>query len=365
MRQNLEQLVAELQQTKAAKADYLVTPRNGSVVMENGELVFADSGNAYHPTKVFHENLTDKLKIPRAYYERMQYHAPGLLDKTVNTWLRQLDNNAMVRTYEFPQERVARAFLSDSYKVIDNYDVLFAALEAIQTFCKKEGVKVDFEDCALTDRRMYVRMTCPDIQAQAKDLLKAYKNPKTGEGNPYVITGLQLTNSEVGQGAFQLMPRAVILACKNGMTRKDDAFRKVHLGAKLDDETNKIKWSESTLKKNLNLIVSQVKDAVQEFLSKEYLIRTINYYTNKGSIELKNPIPCIQNITQELGYSEERKSGILDYFVKSGDFTRFGAVQALTFDAHEQADADEMFEAENNAFNIFESIGNFDKVNMN
>lgn len=365
MRQDLNTLVEELQATKAAKRDYLLSPGAGHLTMVDGAMLLdtgskKKSSKLYLPTDVFHENLSEKLRIPSQYYKRMQVECPALLDDSVNKWLGLQDKNAMVRTYEFADKSIARALLSDSYKAIDNYDVLFAALDAIKKFCKQQGVKVEFNDCGLTDRRMYVRMTCPDVAMKAPELLKGYKHPLTGDKSTYIITGLQITNSEVGQGAFQIMPRALIQVCKNGLTRQDDAFRKVHLGAKLQPE-NEIVWSNVTLQKNLDLIVSQVKDAVAEFLSKPYLTKTINYFTNKGMQPLVHPVQCMANITDSLGYSEERAANILDYFVKSTDYTKFGAVQALTFDAHQQDNEDLMYDAENNAFNVFEKISTFDK----
>jgi len=366
MRKNLEQMVSELETLNASKKDYVVDSATG-IGMIDGMLHFYDGvDGAYQPTKVFHENICSKLNIPRQYYDRMREQTPKLLDASVNEWLPIYGANALVRTYDLQGGKVARAFLSDSYKAIDNYDVLFAALDAMQKFAKKKGVRLEFEDCELTERRMYVRVTCPDISAKADDLLKQYKNPNTGEtGNPYIITGLQLSNSEVGCGAFNLMSRAKILVCNNGLTRKNDSFRKVHLGAKLEAGESEVKWSNQTHKRNLDLIVSQVGDAVQEFLSKDYLVRTINYYTNKGLAPLVNPVSCVNNVTTHLGYSQERKQNVLDYFIKSTDNTRFGVMQALTFDAHEQEDGDAMYEAELSASDVFDSMASFDKPSLN
>lgn len=73
-------------------------------------------------------------------------------------------------------EGVARAFLSDRYRPVDNLDVLTAALEGV----KATGVNIEVAGCDLTDRRMYVRITAPEVQALAPTLLAGYRSPFSG-----------------------------------------------------------------------------------------------------------------------------------------------------------------------------------------
>ena len=145
-------------------------------------------------------------------------------------------------------------------------------------------------------------------------------------GNPSgngIITGFVISNSETGFGTFSISPRAVVLACSNGMIFKDDAFAKRHLGSKLD-EYSSIDWSEGTRTKNFELVCSQVKDAITTYASKDYLTGKIQDLQNKGNKQLEHPIDCVKNVTKHLTITEDKEKCILDYFFKSGDSTGFG-----------------------------------------
>ena len=46
--------------------------------------------------------------------------------------------------------------------------------------------------------------------------------------------------------------------------------------------------------------------------------------------------------------------------MKSGDMTRFGAIQALTWQAHESEDADFQYELESKAIGVLENFSKYD-----
>ena len=71
---------------------------------------------------------------------------------------------------------VARAVLSDSYKVIDNLDALMATLDGI----RQAGIEVVFDGLDLTERRLYARVVAPQIRALAPALLAGYRSPFGG-----------------------------------------------------------------------------------------------------------------------------------------------------------------------------------------
>ena len=289
----LAELVTELKNQNLQKKDFVV-PAN-LLSMENGKLVVnnyssndslqrlllevgivsADSGKlVLNCLPILHQNLSDKCDIPRKYYNRIQGLCDqNLIDNNVTYWLKNMKGNVFLRTFINKQENegYARALLSDRYNVIDNFDVLFATLEAV----KDSGLNLNIEDngCDLSESKMYVRFVAPDIEINAPDLLKNYKNPKGNSGvGDGIISGFVVTNSELGQGSFSISPRAVVLKCKNGMVFKNDAFGKIHLGSKME-QYSQIDWSEETKRKNYELIQAQVKDAVKVFTSEDFLAK--------------------------------------------------------------------------------------------
>lgn len=358
----LNELEQKLTIQNSEKKDLLV--KSNRITMMGGLLNIHGEQQDYvcEPTLPCHGQIATKLEIPSRYYQKMVEQDKLLLDQNVNAWLsKQKNAKYFIRTFKKKGANgVARALLSDSYKVIDNLDVLYAALDAIRTFAQKEGVRVEIESSALSDKKMYIRVTAPDIEIEAKNLLKEYRSPSGGVGHG-IISGLVLTNSETGHGTFSVSPRAIVLACRNGLMRPNDAFKKRHLGARLESEGDNIIWSKETESRNLELIISQVKDAVKTYLSKDYLGKLVDEMTEQGEARLEHPIDAVHNVCKAYGYSDERKTAVLDFFVRGADTRRIGIVQALTYEAHETGNADDAYEAEIIASEVLPTLGKFDK----
>lgn len=352
----LPELVQELEKQKNHKADYVL--RTNLVRMENGLIVVPESqGGTYEPNEVMHQHLAEKLGIPANYYRRMQSEAPQLLEKNINEWLARSEANksSLIRTFEFAENKIARGMMSDRYGIIDNYDVLFAALSAI----KESGVGVEIKECNITDKRLYINIVAPNIEVESVEALRGYlRDSSVGNG---IITGLTIVNSEVGFGSYEIRPRAVIKKCMNGMIIKDDSFRKVHLGGKMDQ--GQINWSKATHNKNLELIMSQTGDAIRQFLSEDYLNGIVRKIEQASRVELDQPLDALQNavklVAKSVSLSEDNKNNILNFFMKDGDTSGAGIFHAMTREA-QNLDADNRFEMETKAFEILPQIKSFD-----
>jgi hypothetical protein len=377
----LAELVTELKDQNLQKKDFVV-PAN-LLSMENGQLVVNNYSSNESLTKlltevgissvdsgklilnclpILHQNLSDKCDIPRKYYNRIQSLCDHtLIDTNVTHWLKNMKGNIFLRTFINKNEDsgYARAILSDRYNVIDNFDVLLATLEAV----KNSGLNLNIEDngCDLSESKMYVRFVAPEIEINAPDLLKNYRSPKGNNGvGDGIISGFVITNSELGQGSFNISPRAVVLKCQNGMVFRNDAFGKVHLGSKME-QYSQIDWSEETKRKNYELIQAQVKDAVKTFTSEDFLAKKISELNEYAEMELKHPIETVKNVSKLLNITEEKEKSILDFFMRGGDFSPMGVSQALTFFAHETKDADEAHDLETTAIEILPKIKDLDK----
>lgn len=346
----LQNLVTTLEAQHASKADYVVPSK--LLVMKDGQL--HAQGRAYKPNEVCHEGLSDKLSIPLTYYRRMRAERPELLDLSVNHWLQhQSEKNMLLRTFEGLDQNIARAFLSDRYMALDNYDVLFTVLDAI----KSMGVNVEIKNADVTEKRLYLNVVAPEVEIQATELLKHYLQSRSAVGNG-VISGFTISNSEVGMGSFMIRPRAVICKCDNGIIRPDDTFSKIHLGGKL--EQGVVKWSKETQKRNLQLVMSQVKDAIKTFLSKDYLGMVVKDLERAHNINLENPVDAVQHACKDLKYNDEQRKSILDFFVKGGDLKGSGIVHAITQHAQTE-DADTRNDMELDAFQVITRLHSFDK----
>jgi len=95
---------------------------------------------------------------------------PDRWDANVNGWLNGNDlagyppdgRKFLVRLFQAAGDGlgVARAVLSDSYKVIDNLDALMATLDGI----RQAGADVEFDGLDLTERRLYAQGRRPAIR---------------------------------------------------------------------------------------------------------------------------------------------------------------------------------------------------------
>jgi len=305
------------------------------------------SAGIYLPTEVFDSGLSDKLGIPLPYLRRMREQRPELYDANVNGWLAGDERRFLVRCLSGDNgPGVARAFLSDRYKIIDNLDVLMATLDGV----RQAGVDVTIDGCDLTERRMYVRIVCKQVSALAPQLLRNYRSPFTGEvgaDNPVVFSGFVISNSETGAGAFTIVPRLVVQVCRNGMTINADAMRHVHLGARLED--GPVRWSAETHDKNLALVTSQTRDAVSTFLDVDYVTAKLGELTETASAEIRHPEKTIQLVAKQLKFTIDQQEEILRHFIRGGDLTAGGVLHAVTSAAQTVDDADVAYEMEGQA----------------
>lgn len=348
----LQELYSTLEQQQKVKKDYLVNP--SGLTMYEGNLIVTQKGReiVYEPTEHFHEQVSEKLSIPKGYYDRMKVKGVQLLDDSVNFWLNKEQKTRLIRTFETDEQNIARAFLSNSYSIIDNLQVLTEALEAI----RQTGLAVDIVGAELSDKRMYLKVVCPEVEVKANEMLKNYSRAIGVDMG--VFSGFVLQNSEIGAGAFQIMPRALVKVCMNGMVNVKDALRAVHLGAKLD--TIDFSKNEAVKAANLKLVKEQVKHAVKVFLSKTYLTKLINVYTEMGSKEIVAPIPnVIQTIANTYNLSEDRKNSLLNYFIKQGDNRVIGIANAITEECQTFRDADLKNDSEIMSYNV---LLNFKKI---
>ncbi|UQS95195.1 hypothetical protein Pam4_52 [Pseudanabaena phage Pam4] len=350
-----------------------VRAQDGALLLRGTEAVLTEDGvttadGLYTPTAVANEGIADKLGVPVAYLKRLHADRPDLYDANVNGWLHgrrpkvtaagetvrpAVPGDArsfLVRCFRGDDTGtgIARAFLSDRYSVVDNLDVLMAALDGI----RDAGVEVNIDGGDLTERRMVVRVTCPEVSAMAPALLAGYRSPFTGEygaDNPTVWAGFQISNSEVGGGAFTITPRLVVEVCRNGMTMTRDALQKVHLGGRLD--AGVVRWADDTQAAAVSLVKKQTRDAVRSFLSPEYVTHAVEALTAKADEPVTNHDDA-RVLAKSLRYTDADVDGILAHFTRGGQMTRGGVVAAITSYAQEVTDGDTAYDLEARATSL-------------
>ncbi|GLW58566.1 hypothetical protein [Kitasatospora phosalacinea] len=356
---SLPEIVNILREQHSRKTDVVAPVQNiraagGRLVIEGADHDLTPSGVTrkaaeYRLTDVCESGVAEKLGIPLGYLRKTRIEAPELWDANVNGWLAhesRADKSFMVRTLTpAPDEETgtARAFLSPSYRIIDNLDILAAALQGV----RDAGVEVRLDKCDLTDRKMYVKITAPEISAYAPELLRDYRSPFSGArgaDNPTVFAGFEISNSETGCGAFTIVPRLVVQVCDNGMVITKDVMRSVHIGGKQQDGV--IRWSNTTQSRTLELVTSQTTDAVSTFLDRDYVTRQLRAIQATAATRVANPEATITTVAQRLKFTEQNRADIFAHFIAGGDLSAGGVMHAVTSVAQTLPDADDAHEVE-------------------
>jgi hypothetical protein len=342
---------------------------NGQLKIDSGEVVLTPdgvttAGGLYVPTGVFESSFGDPpFGIPRAYTRKLRQEGRiELLDQTVNHFLHgsrdgvnaALNQKFMTRLFRGDEGTgVARALLSDKYKTVDNLDVLVTVLAGI----RDAGADVSIGRCDVTESRMYVQVNCPAISALAPGLLDGYRSPFTGQtGNdiPQVFAGFVISNSETGNGAASLTPRITFKVCKNGMTINKDAMRAVHLGGRREEGI--VKYSDETIEKELELVMLRTRDAVKTFLDVEYVEAQIRAMQDKAGVEITKPEETVKAVIRANdAIPKGLEDDIFASFIKGGQLTAGGVMQAVTATAQTQPNADLAYELEAQALNVLAS----------
>ena len=158
---NIENLVSELERQKETNIDLVVDSRTLSAVSDYGGSIKIQIPDyaSYELTQYAHNQMADKLGIPRKYYDRMLVAGKSeLLAANVNAWIGEKEKR-LVRI----QDGVIRAILSDRYKVMDNYDLVFLALEE---FKKKETVRI--LKATVTETMLYIKAVDTTLLAEIR-----------------------------------------------------------------------------------------------------------------------------------------------------------------------------------------------------
>ncbi|WP_229783222.1 DUF932 domain-containing protein [Pilimelia anulata] len=352
-------MVALLREQKARAVDVIagagaIRAVGGNLVLDGTEPQLTDAGvtmtaGTYGVNDIAQSGIADKLGIPTAYLRRMAGECPELYDENVNTWLARDPRRFLIRCLRGEAGTgVARAFLSDRYNRIENLDVLLAALQGI----RDSGTPVDIAGCDLSERRMYVRVTSPQVQVLSPQLLGNYRSPfdgRRGADLPVISGGFIIANSETGCGAFSVAPWLRFEVCRNGLVVKQNALRRAHLGAQLTDEDGVIIASAETQRRNLDLITAKTTDAVRSFLDVDYVTRIVRELEVEAGAEVADPDTTIKLVGQKLRYSDEQQTDILNHFIRGGDLSAGGIMHAVTSVAQTLTDADAAHEMESTA----------------
>lgn len=335
---SIVELAKELERQAQSKRDFIANTqalqldRDGKTLLieGNGGIQSASlSGKGdFGVTNHCHEQIGDRIGIPRKYYQRMQQEAPVLLSTNVNYWLRHHPEERMVRTLDGN----ARAFLSRRYRPLDNFDIANAVLPKIAD----AGCEV--RSAELTELRMYIQAIAFHIQGEVS----------VGD---IVHAGIVVSNSEVGAGAVKVEPLIYRKVCRNGMIAPDYSLKKYHVGRSnrgIEVEMAAEFFRDATREADDKAFFMKVEDLVTAALEQTQFQSIVNRLREaKGDrIESANLNKVVEVTQQHLKLSEGEKNSVLRFLIEGGDLSRYGLANAVTATANDHENYDRAIELE-------------------
>jgi hypothetical protein len=337
----LNELAVEVKRQREEKRDFvgsslaleMVPPRTPLTAgIDNGvELKVGKNGDSvrFAINDLAHEQIADRLEIPRRYYERLRGNAQELLSDNVNHWFRAKPEKRMVRTLD---NRV-RAFLSDRYRPLDNFDLAEAVLPDL---LGTPGLRV--ESSEITERRFYLKVVNERVQGEVKK-------------GDVVQAGMVISNSEVGAGSLSIQPMVFRLVCLNGAIMNDGSLRKYHAGKATGGGGDEmLPWerlSDEARKATDAALWLQIRDLARAALDDAIFRGALTKMQDAAGQKLvAGPTEVIDVMDRRFGLREGEKKGILSALIEGADLSRWGVANALTAASQKIADYDRATEME-------------------
>lgn len=307
----LQDLCLEVNRQNDVKKDFC--PVNGQAFFMTGqaELNIGDYSEFQELgiTDNAHSQIANKLEIPGKYYNRMLVEDKILLSTNVNTWLNQSKSKYMIRILD----NKVRALLSDRYQCIDNYEIMNCIMPIFK------DANLQLSSWEITENKFYLKAIFEDRQAEIVR-------------GDVVQSGISIQNSEVGLGSFEVQPFLHRLVCSNGMIINDFAYKRKHVGIKISSENEDFTlYSNNTLRAHDRAFMMKINDIVRRIISAdtfEEMVRNLQL-SKQEKIEGK-PEKIIQELGKKYSFNEGDCTDIFKYLCEGGDYSKYGAAQAIT-----------------------------------
>lgn len=277
-----------------------------------------------------HKQMSQHLGIPASYYDRLRMGEPQLLTQNVNTLLaHNFEKGEPVKRMVRTLDGSVRALVSPKFFCLDNYDLMEHLLPTVKE------VNGQVMNCQLTERHLYLTITDPALRMLV---------PGSRRVGDIVEGGAIIGNSEIGDGSLFVKGYLNYLTCLNGAVREDGRFKRHHLGRSIDiDEDVRELLSNEAQRADARAIFLKLRDVFKAMFDRarfEAYIRKVGS-TTQDIFDVERMDKVIDLTVRELDLPEPSKQGILTALIKGGDFSRYGLMNAITFMAHEEEDAEQ------------------------
>lgn len=290
----------------------------------NGLVQFKVKGKAHQvqPNNLCLRQIGERAGIPSKYVQRMREDAPQLLATNINHWWHNQPEKRMLRTL-MNGESIGRAFVSDSYRPLDNYDLAEVVLPKLQ------DIGCEVLSSEITERRLYIQAATPRIELDLNALRKA--GTKLQDVDP-VQAGICISNSEVSEGALAMDQLLWRLSCLNGMVAAR-VMRRTHIGRRsdpifeLEDATEY--YSDRTKQLDDQVLWNKVRDVVDALFDLGRFTTLCEKFAGAASVRISGT-EAVEEITRRFDLVEAEKNSVLNHLIEGGELNVFGLANAVT-----------------------------------
>jgi len=324
---SLTDLAQEIQRQAESKKDFIANTRQLQM-LEDGKTLALESQGEFQVTDLALSQIGERAGIPTKYLRKMQDEAPALLATNVNHWFQQRSESRMIRTLDDH----ARAFLSNRYMRVDNYDVAETALPVL---LNTAGLRI--ASCEVTEHRLYIKAVTDRIQREVN-------SRRVGD---VVEAGVMISNSEVGLGSVLVTPFAYFLACTNGMVR-EGGRRWNHIGRYADEKDAVYALlTDETRQADDRALLLKVRDTITAALDESLFTRWVDRLESSTERKLEGDVTkAVEVLSNKLSLNQDEQSSVLRHLIEGGDLSQYGLISAVTRTAEDAKSYDRATELE-------------------
>jgi hypothetical protein len=372
-RGNLAQLVKELERQKDSTFDFVTDSRNMRIEIgeKDGTPIphLISTGADRNLTEFIPSHglpVSDKAiaqlggrlapSVPIKFLRSLIATQPKIASDLLSDLLTATQSTNLVRTLD---GRV-RAFLSDRYQPLDNYQIAFAALEVAQ----QTGAEI--VEASLSDTRMRIKFVNRNVWDAVNEIKqgdrgswysgglgsqeylgKVAANTKgdlpggPGTIHPIVTIG----NSETGHGSH-FMRMGILQAICFNIATVEQILNQIHLGSRLDPGI----YSQETMRKEAEAVMCKARDNIGTAFNTNRF-KAIVAKVNAANEVPVEPTKVVDFAVAENVVAQEKRDDLLAHFLGESaaglvGHTAYGFAQGLARFAQDIEDPDDAAEIE-------------------
>jgi hypothetical protein len=359
VRDSLANVVKELERQKASKFDFVVDPRQLDVTVREDDGVILLGANCAQAGEFFpdgpvpigydaigqlgHRVVPTKkggsadMGIPTRYLRSLIAQHPDIAASLLTQSLHATSKRRLIRCLD---GRV-RAVLSSRYRILDNLDFAFAALDAAR---KHDGEVIE---CHLTDRAFKLKMTTQTVWDQLHTTRESgpssswYAGALGNQthlnrvaarrwddlpGGPNQVNPLCIArNSETGHGGAEVIEGFLEGICFNLAVVMTVASHR-HVGSDMSSGL----LTDETLGAMTQALRLEIRDYVTSAFDKDRFTALVEKLNQASATEIKAPSVAIDNVIKLTELPESYRDDLLTYFIRDYEPTVGGLASAVT-----------------------------------